>query len=43
MEMVVMEEEREDDEKYEEIAREMARLQNTLHKVRSAFFLAVNI
>ena len=45
LEMVVMglEEERGDDEKYEEIVREMARLQNTLHKVRSALFIAVHI
>ena len=45
LERVVMglEEEREDDEKYGEIAREMIRLQNTLHKERSAIFMAVNI
>ena len=45
LEMVVMglEEESEDDKIYEEIAREMARLQNTLHKVTSAISMAENI
>ena len=43
--VMVLEEERVGDEKYEEIAGEMARLQHTLHKVTSAsaFFMAVNI